>query len=107
MAEAPGLFAERQKLMPEPERASEWINQLKSMWDKNVLTKEEAKKIKCPVLIVGGDRVAHSTPEAFVDTYQTIPNAQLSIIPNVELTDLLFDQKTMETVVMPFILNFK
>ncbi len=107
VAESPELLAERQKLMPEPERASEWIDRLKSMWAQNGLTLNEARQIKCPVLIVGGDREDHSPPEAYLHTYNSIPNSRLSIIPNAGLTDLIFDPEIMNSIVLPFILDFR
>jgi pimeloyl-ACP methyl ester carboxylesterase len=97
------FFAAREKLMPQPERAEEWLQQLLSMWLSHNLPEEDAKKISCPVLIVGGDRDEYAKPENFVAMYRFIPNAQLAILPNTRHTDLIFKPAVMNELVMPFL----
>src|SRR4030095_6777028 len=53
----PDFLRERKKIMPEPLRFAEWVDRLKKVWLTPVwIDEEKVAGIKCPVLIVGGDR---------------------------------------------------
>jgi pimeloyl-ACP methyl ester carboxylesterase len=97
------FFAGREKLMPQPERAAEWLQQLVNMWVSYQLRDEDAKKIRCPVLIVGGDRDEYAKPENFLAMYRLMPNAQLLILPNTNHTDLIFKPAIINELVTPFL----
>lgn len=100
----PKFFDDREKLMPQPERAEEWLEKMKPLWIADVIIEEDkARQIKCPVLIVGGDRDDYTKPEGFVFIYRTIPNSQLAIIPKSNHVDLIFNPAVMKHVVMPFL----
>jgi pimeloyl-ACP methyl ester carboxylesterase len=97
------FFAAREKLMPQPERAGESLQQLLNMWLSYALPEQAAKNIKCPVLIVGGDRDEYAKPENFLAMYRLMPNSQLSILPNTRHTDLIFKPAIINHVVIPFL----
>lgn len=100
----PDFFAKREKLMPEPQRADEWLRQLNSVFaQKEIIPMEQVKTIKCPVLIVGGDRDNYNKVEGFVDLYRNIPGSQLAIINKAGHTDLIFKSSIMNNTVIPFI----
>jgi len=53
----PDFLKERKKIMPEPHRFAEWVDRLKKAWLTPVwVSEEKVAAIKCPVLLVGGDR---------------------------------------------------
>lgn len=101
----PDFFSKREKLMAEPQRADEWLRQFNSVFaQKQIIPVEGIKMVRCPVLIVGGDRDNYNRVEGFVDLYRTIPNAQLAIINKAGHTDLIFNSKIMNNTVLPFIM---
>jgi len=103
---AAGFIEARKKLMPQPERFPELLDRLKKCWFVDVFVEEEkAKTIKCPVLIIGGDRDANSTIDRFVSTYLTIPHAQLAIIPNCDHVGLVSKPDMFQSVALPFLNN--
>jgi pimeloyl-ACP methyl ester carboxylesterase len=100
----PDFFAKREKLMPEPQRAGEWLRQLNAVFaQKEIIPMNQVKAVKCPVLIVGGDRDNYNKVEGFVELYRNIPNAQLAIINKAGHTDLIFNPRIMNNTVIPFL----
>ena len=77
-------------LMPEPERWTEFAEQMKTAWMQLVYVPyEKALEISCPILIMAGDRDEFGSTEKFVDIYNTIPDSQLCILPNCTHMDLV------------------
>lgn len=74
-------FKGLKKLMPEPQRWNECLRMLNDLYNNEVVSKETFEKIKCPVLVMAGDRDNHSNVEKVVGSYKQIPKATLSIIP--------------------------
>jgi pimeloyl-ACP methyl ester carboxylesterase len=54
------------------------------MYNPNLPSEDDLKKIKAPTLIVWGDRDQFLPVENAVEMYQLIPNAQLAVIPNAD-----------------------
>jgi pimeloyl-ACP methyl ester carboxylesterase len=75
------FFATRLEQMPEPERWNEALVKLSKLYNEDYMSTETFSKIKCPVLVMSGDRDAYHTTENVVKCMKAIPNAQLSIIP--------------------------
>ena len=67
--------------MPEPNRWSESLDMINKMYNKDFVSIETFKKIKCPTLIMAGDQDQYSPLEAFVNCKKSIDNASLAIIP--------------------------
>lgn len=102
----PDLVKSRKALMPEPDRYNDLINKLRESWLQPVyVDKEKAAAIKCPVLIIGGDRDDYIKTEEFVRIYKTIPNSQLSIIPNCGHVGLILNPTMLTNIVIPFLTN--
>lgn len=103
---APDFVRERKKLMPEPDRWLEFVEKVHGVCEKQVIvSKDEARKIKCPVLTVGGDRDDYFKTEQFFDIYNTIPHSQLAIIPNCDHVGLIEKPMVFKEIVLPFILQ--
>ena len=100
----PQFLEERKKIMPEPERFSEWIEMLKQAWlEPVVLDNEAISKINCPVLLILGDRDNYIRLEAAIEMYALMPNAQLFILPNSEHVDLIFNSTILKNTIIPFL----
>jgi pimeloyl-ACP methyl ester carboxylesterase len=70
------------KLMPEPNRLEEVFEQVSSCYNKLTVGKDLLSSVKCPVLVMAGDRDQGNSVEHVVNAARMIPNHQISIIPN-------------------------
>jgi len=101
---APDLVKSRKALMPDPNRYNDLINKLRDSWLQPVyVDKEKATAIKCPVLIIGGDRDDYIKTEEFVRIYKIIPNSQLLIIPDCGHVGLILNPTMLTNTVIPFL----
>ena len=75
------FFSNRLKLMPEPNRWSECLLKLNKLYNEDYMSKETFEKIKCPVLVMSGDRDAYTSIEKVIGCAKAISGSQLSIIP--------------------------
>lgn len=75
------FFTGRVKLMPEPQRWNEALSKLSKLYNEDYISTETFSKIRCPVLVMSGDKDAYHSIEDVVKCVKAIPNAQLSIIP--------------------------
>ena len=69
------------KLMPEPQRWNESLLMLNNLYNNDVISGETFSKIKCPVLIMAGDKDNYSNIDTVISSYKQIPGAILSVIP--------------------------
>jgi pimeloyl-ACP methyl ester carboxylesterase len=74
-------FEGLRKLMPEPERWNESLRMLNDLYNNDFVSTETFEKIKCPVLVMAGDKDDFASVEKVVRCYKQIPGASLSIIP--------------------------
>lgn len=74
-------FKNRLKHMPEPDRWGEALQMLTDLYNKSVVSNETFEKIKCPVLVMSGDRDEYISDESILAAHQKIANSQLSFIP--------------------------
>jgi pimeloyl-ACP methyl ester carboxylesterase len=75
------FFVSRLALMPEPQRWREDLAKMTKLYNEDYMSTETFAKIKCPVLIMAGDKDDYSKTEDVVKCAKAIPNAHLSIIP--------------------------
>ena len=75
------FFSSRLKLMPEPARWNESLSKLNKLYNDDYMSKETFGKIKCPVLIMSGDKDAYHSVEDVITCVKAIPDARLAIIP--------------------------
>ena len=76
------FFSGRLRLMPEKERWNESLSWLNTMYNTDYMSKETFEKIKCPALLMNGDRDGYSTIDEFIQCAKYISNVQVSLIPN-------------------------
>lgn len=93
------------KIMPQPERYNDFIENLKKMWaTPYILQLNDLKKIECPILLLFGDRDFYCTMEHITQIYNSIPNGQLAIIPNSTHSDISFrNTQILEQYILQFI----
>jgi pimeloyl-ACP methyl ester carboxylesterase len=76
-------FWEQQlKLMPEPNRVEDLFTQVANCYNNVTVSKDLLSTIKCPVLVMAGDKDGGNPVERVVSAARFIPNHQISIIPN-------------------------
>ncbi|MBY0479330.1 MAG: alpha/beta hydrolase [Chitinophagaceae bacterium] len=91
------------KLMPEPQRLQEMFTKLGNMYNHLTLDSTFFQTIKCPTLVMAGDKDASNPPKRVVHTAQMITNSQLGIIPNAGHAAFLDNFMTVWACIVPFI----
>jgi len=91
------------KLMPEPERLEEMFAQVSNCYSKATVGKALLGTIKCPVLVLAGDRDQGNTVEHVVSAARMIPKHQISIIPNTTHTVFLENFPAVWASMAPFL----
>jgi len=74
-------FKKRVANMSEPNRWGESLDMLNHLYNNSFVSKETFEKVKCPVLVMGGDADEFSSPEELLAVHQYLPDSHLSIIP--------------------------
>ena len=93
------------KLMPEPGRLQEMFTKLGEMYNKLTLDGTFFQTIKCPALVMAGDRDISNPPQRVVHTAQMIPNSAISIIPNATHGAFLENFPAVWACIVPFLKN--
>ncbi len=75
------FFAGRLKLMPEPNRWNEHLLKLNKVYNESYMSVETFSKIKCPALVMNGDKDDYSSINSFINCARAIKGSQVSIIP--------------------------
>ncbi|TAE17418.1 MAG: alpha/beta hydrolase [Bacteroidetes bacterium] len=76
-------FWEQQlKLMPEPNRLDDVFSQVAKCYSQVIISKDLLGKIKCPVMIIAGDKDEGNPIERVLTAARHISNHQIAIIPN-------------------------
>lgn len=97
-------FIEQQlKLMPEPNRIEEMFAQVRNCYNKLTVGKDLLGAIKCPVLVMAGDRDGGNPVERVVSAARMIPTHQISIIPNTGHGCFVENFKASWECIAPFI----
>ena len=97
-------FIEQQKkLMPEPERWQEMLDMYEDMWNGAVISKALFANVKCPVLVINGENDINSPMSTAIASYNELPNAQLSIIPNTPHPCFLVNFDAVWAAMQPFL----
>jgi pimeloyl-ACP methyl ester carboxylesterase len=91
------------KLMPEPNRLEEVFTQVANCYNNVTVSKDLLSAIKCPVLVMAGDRDGGNPVERVVSAARMIPNYQISIIPNAGHGCFLENFKVSWECIAPFI----
>ena len=96
---------QQMKLMPEPNRVQDLLTQIGNCYNNVTVGKELLGAIKCPVLVMAGDRDQGNPVERVVNAARMIPNHQISIIPNTTHTVFLENFAAVWASIVPFLKN--
>jgi pimeloyl-ACP methyl ester carboxylesterase len=89
-------------LMPEPKRLDEVFKQIANCYNKLTVGKELLGSIKCPVLVMAGDRDESNSVQNVLNAALLISNHQLSIIPNAGHPAFLENFAAAWSSIVPF-----
>lgn len=90
-------------LTPEPQRLQEMFTLLGNMYNQLTLGKDFFETIKCPVLVMAGDKDQGNPPTRVVSTAQMIPLHQIGIIPNSTHGVFLENFPAVWACIVPFL----
>lgn len=96
---------QQMKLMPEPNRVQDLLTQIGNCYNNVTVGKELLGAIKCPVLVMAGDRDNGNSVERVVSAARYIPKHQISIIPNGSHTVFLENFDAVWASIVPFLKN--
>jgi pimeloyl-ACP methyl ester carboxylesterase len=91
------------KLMPEPKRLQEMFTKLGNMYNQLTLDRAFFETIKCPVLVMAGDKDPGNPPQRVISTAQMIPQSQIGIIPNTTHGVFLENFPAVWACIVPFL----
>jgi pimeloyl-ACP methyl ester carboxylesterase len=96
-------FWEQQlKLMPEPNRVEDLFIQVANCYNNATVSKDVLSAIKCPVLVMAGDRDGGNPVERVVSAARFIPKSQIAIIPNAGHGCFLENFEATWASILPF-----
>ena len=91
------------ELMPEPKRIDEFFAKQNDFYNHLVASKELFSSIKCPVLVIAGERDQNAHLSTIVAAYYMLPNSQLAIVPNTTHTVSLENFPAVWESIAPFL----
>lgn len=94
---------QQQALMPQPQRLGEMFSQVASMYNRLTVDRALMQSIKCPVLVMAGDRDEGNPVDRMLRTAQDLRRSQLGIIPNAGHGAFLSNFPAVWAGVVPFI----
>jgi pimeloyl-ACP methyl ester carboxylesterase len=98
------FVAARKALMPDPERWDDFINKLRALYLSPVfVAPESVRKIRCPVLLIGGDHDEYFVVKHFTEVQALIHNSRLAIIPDCGHVQSLQRPLVLEQFILPFV----
>jgi pimeloyl-ACP methyl ester carboxylesterase len=97
------FFEQQLKLMPEPNRLEDLFSGVNTCYTKLTIGKDLLSSIKCPVLVMAGDKDDSNPVERVVNAARFIPKHQISIIPNTTHECFTENFKACWAAMEPFI----
>jgi pimeloyl-ACP methyl ester carboxylesterase len=96
-------WKQQMALIPEPQKIDRYLANLSDFYSHLTVSKELFNMIKCPVLVMAGERDLNAPLPTVVNAYNMIPNSQLSIIPNAGHVVFFENFAAVWTSIAPFI----
>ncbi|HTE26620.1 alpha/beta fold hydrolase [Flavitalea sp.] len=97
------LFRGRMAIMPEPQRWPETLNKLNALYNNEYMSEETLSKIKCPALVMAGDRDDYVQVTQVLKAKELIPHSQLSIIPGCSHVVFFCNYIAVKESIKPFL----
>jgi pimeloyl-ACP methyl ester carboxylesterase len=105
MKQDSAFFAGRLKLMPEPGRWREFLNKSNDLYNNDQMGVESFGRIKCPVLVMAGERDSYNHLDNVLICARAIPDHQLSIIPGCDHVILYCNFPAAWEAMKPFVIR--
>jgi pimeloyl-ACP methyl ester carboxylesterase len=99
------FFAGRLKLMPEPGRWREFLNKSNDLYNNDQMSRETFEKIKCPTLVMAGEKDDYNHLDNVIKCARWIPDHQLSIIPGCNHVILFCNFPAVWEAMKPFVIR--
>ncbi len=96
-------WAQQISIMPQPERLEELFQGVANCYNKLTVGKDLLGSIKCPVLVMAGDRDHGNPVQRVLNAALMISNHQLSIVPNAGHPAFLDNFAAVWAAIVPFI----
>lgn len=96
-------FKQQLALMPEPQRWQEYWTKMATFYNTMTASKELFRSIRCPVLVMAGERDTNAPLATVIAAYQMIPDSRLGIIPNAPHPVFLVNFPAVWTSLVPFL----
>lgn len=93
------------QLRPEPKQIDEWFSNVNNYYNTVDIRKNIFDQIKCPVLLLAGEKDQNAPLNTVIDAYRLLPNVQLGIIPNAPHPAFLANFPAVWTTITPFLNN--
>jgi pimeloyl-ACP methyl ester carboxylesterase len=90
-------------IMPEPQKLQQWYTEMENFYNGLTVGEELLQSIKCPVLVMAGERDQNAPQPSVLSAYQMLPNKQLSIVPNASHGVFLENFPAVWTSMLPFL----
>ncbi|MBC6605371.1 alpha/beta hydrolase [Hymenobacter sp. BT188] len=90
-------------LMPQPQRLAEHFTKVADFYNHLTVDKAVLGAIRCPVLLIAGDRDEGVSVQHALNTAQLIPRSQLAIIPNAPHPAFLVNFEAVWYSIVPFL----
>jgi pimeloyl-ACP methyl ester carboxylesterase len=99
------FFEQQLKLMPEPNRLEEMFAGVNACYTKLTVGSDLLKDIKCPVLVMAGDKDDSNPVERVVKAARFISKSQIAIIPNTTHECFTENFDASWACILPFLKN--
>lgn len=98
------LYCQQQlALMPQPQQVDQWLLTANQYYNTVNISQEILGSIRCPVLVMAGEKDQNAPLETVLAAYAMIPKAQLSIIPNAPHPVFLTNFPAVWASMLPFL----
>ncbi len=79
------------------------LQKLNALYNNEYMSEETFKQIRCPVLIMAGDKDQYVTVNQALKAKQAITNSQLSIIPGCSHVVFFCNYPAVKESILPFL----
>ena len=94
---------EKVALCPEPDKLQDYLDRYFAFFNQETISKVLFSSIKCPVLLIAGEKDANAPLDTVISAYKMMPNAQLAIIANAPHQAFITNFEAVWANVKPFL----
>lgn len=99
----PVFMKNQMLLMPEPDRLQQYWVDFLDMFNNTKVSKELLGSIKCPVLLISGEKDANAPLLTVISAYKMIPDANLAIIQDAPHQVFITNFQAVWANIVPFL----